>query len=696
MSRVDSRPPLAGRKRSPRPLDRRSRFGASPKGLREGIMKAQSCPRPARIASHFDLAVESAAPGPTAPQSHGRLAALALLALLGPLTQQALSAQQDWAQNPEAPGPQSAQATPDSIVPPSKPSPYKYPPQPDLQLPPADPQPSQPQPHAQQQQAHVQPQHPNPQQGQAAAQQQQPRAQQSRAYAQPQQADPPQQQLYAQLQYAPQPQYSQQPQYAPQPQYTQQPPYAQPQQGYADPNPNGPQYDTPQYDDPQYAQQPQQPAQPFVAEQLEQLVAPIALYPDTLVAQILAASTYPAQVASADNWLRSLGYSSPDQMAYAVDAQTNWDPSVKALTAFPQVLNMMNQDLRWTTDLGNAYYNQPQDVLQTIQVMRQRSQDAGTLQNTPQEEVSNNQGYIQLAPADPQVVYVPAYNPWTAYGQPVSPYPGFSFTGALGGIGSFLGNGMRFGAGIGMAAFSHTPFGWAGWALNWLASSILFHQTPYYSHSTTVAHWGNPRGGSYGTRMGGINRTPNGYSHPGQGYNRLGNGYGQPGFTRPPVRTQENYAYNHPVEAPNRAYGSSYVRPAVRDYTYNRPQQQLAQPTRPQAYAARPSAPFAGQQQVYRAPASSYQRNDYGQRSYADRSYANQGSYSGGRGYEEAYARQEKSGGSHMFGGGHGEESQHYSYKAPKMPKAPKEPKMSGGHHSGGGGHGGGLFHHSH
>src|SRR6202044_3921800 len=125
------------------------------------------------------------------------------------------------------------------------------------------------------------------------------------------------------------------------------------------------------------------------------------------VAQILAASTYPAQVIAADNWLHAQGYASPDQIAYGADAQANWDPSVKALTAFPQVLDMMNHDLRWTTDLGNAYYNQPQDVLQTIQVMRQRAQSAGTLQSTPQEAVSYNQGYIQLAPTNPQVVYVP-------------------------------------------------------------------------------------------------------------------------------------------------------------------------------------------------------------------------------------------------------------------------------------------------
>jgi hypothetical protein len=500
--------------------------------------------------------------------------------------------------------------------------------------------------------------------------------------------------------YPPQ-QYAQQPQYAPQPQYDQQP--------YANPAPGDPQYAAPRQD---YGQ-PQQAAQPFVAQQLEQLVAPIALYPDTLVAQILAASTYPAQVIAADNWLHSQGYASPEQIAYGADAQTNWDPSVKALTAFPQVLDLMNRDLHWTTDLGNAYYNQPQDILQTIQVMRQRAEDAGNLQSTPQEEVSYNQGYIQLAPPNPQVVYVPAYNPWTAYGQPVSPYAGFSFSGVLGAIGSVLGNGMRFGGGIGMAAFSHTPFGWAGWVLNWLASNILFHQSPYQSQSTSVAHWGNAGGGFYAGRGDGINRSPNRYPQPLQGSNRLGNGYVQgngyargneyartngyvqPAFTRPPVRTAENYAYNRPAEAPNRAYADSYGRQAQSNYGYTRLQPEPSR-VQAQAYArpggygnsfnsnsqqayARPAAPYGGQQ-AWRAPSSSYQRNDFGQRSYADSR-----SYGGSRTFAESAPKQ--SGGFHMFGGGHGEEH----YHAPKPMKAPKAPKMSGG---GGGHHGGGLFSH--
>ena len=128
--------------------------------------------------------------------------------------------------------------------------------------------------------------------------------------------------------------------------------------------------------------------------------------------------------------------------------------SVKALTAFPQVLAQMNHNLTWTTDVGNAYYNQPRDVMQTVQVLRQRAQAAGTLQNTPQEAVNYDQGNIELAPPNPQEVYVPSYNPWNAYGDPISPYPGFSLLGALQ---SFAGSGvLPLGLGIAMNAFSHT------------------------------------------------------------------------------------------------------------------------------------------------------------------------------------------------------------------------------------------------
>ena len=233
------------------------------------------------------------------------------------------------------------------------------------------------------------------------------------------------------------------------------------------------------------------------AEDLEQLLAPIALYPDSLLAQVLAASTYPAQVAVADQWVqrRARGPAATRRIRLppAHNAQTSWDPSIKALTAFPDVLDLMNHDLEWTSNLGNAYYNQPQDVMQTVQVLRDRAEQAGNLQSTPQEEVQNGQGYVELAPTNPQVVYVPTYNPWEVYGPPIAPYPGFSFCGALGNF--FGGLPIQYGLSFALGAFDRMPFGWLAWGFDWLGHALLFDHAGYYTHSRQVADWGLPRGG---------------------------------------------------------------------------------------------------------------------------------------------------------------------------------------------------------
>jgi hypothetical protein len=288
-------------------------------------------------------------------------------------------------------------------------------------------------------------------------------------------------------QYSPNSQYGQ-PQYQQAPQYQQSPAYGQ-QQGYPQQG-----YGQQAYNDPtQGFAQPYQPAQALSPDRLEQMVAPIALYPDNLVSMVLAASTYPAQVAAADQWLHMQGGAPPEQIAAGANAQTTWDPSIKALTAFPQVFDEMAQNLQWTTDLGNAYYNQPQDVMQTIQVMRDRAQAAGTLQNTAQQQVIEDQGNIEIAPPTPQVVYVPQYNPWEAYGQPVDPYPGFN---VLGEIGSAIGNAfLQFGPGLAMQAFSATPFGWLGWGLDWLSHAIFFGGDLWCTHSGSVRDWGFAHGG---------------------------------------------------------------------------------------------------------------------------------------------------------------------------------------------------------
>ena len=265
-------------------------------------------------------------------------------------------------------------------------------------------------------------------------------------------------------------------------------------QSYPSPNMYAPESDYGQesYSAPQAYLQQQMVRQPLGTEQLEQLVAPVALYPDALLAQVLTAATYPDQVSYVDQWVRAQGGAPPEEIAAGAD-QTNWDPSLKALTAFPQVLALMAQNLPWTTDLGNAYYNQPQDVLGAVQAMRARAQAAGNLQSSPQEAVSYSQGNIELAPANQNMVHVPSYNPWSVYGQSVSPYPGFSL---LGTISQFLGSSpVSYGLGILMNVFNHTPWGWLSWGLSWLTQSVLFQHNGYFSHSATVVDWGFPHGG---------------------------------------------------------------------------------------------------------------------------------------------------------------------------------------------------------
>ena len=150
------------------------------------------------------------------------------------------------------------------------------------------------------------------------------------------------------------------------------------------------------------SQPPAQAAQQS-SEQLRELVAPIALYPDALIAQIVAAATYPDQIVEAEKWMQQHKALQGDQLGKEVDKES-WDPSVKALTQFPAVLANMSQNLAWTSELGDAHLNQQQELSQAIQVMRQRAQQAGNLKTTPQEKVSKKGQTIVVEPAAPDVV----------------------------------------------------------------------------------------------------------------------------------------------------------------------------------------------------------------------------------------------------------------------------------------------------
>jgi len=222
------------------------------------------------------------------------------------------------------------------------------------------------------------------------------------------------------------------------------------------------------------------PYQEQTPEQLQELVAPIPLYPDSLVAQILAASTFPEQVVDADRWVQSHPDLKGDALGQAVD-QLPWDPSVKALVAFPSVLGNMDKNLSWTSSLGDAYYNQEQGVMDAIQVMRRRAQEAGHLNSTPQQTVTTEGSNIEIEPVSPEVVYVPAYDPWTVYGGPIVawpgwyPYPGIWYDGSV----------LFFGAGFGLGFFGGYGWGWHHWGCDWHHHYAAHDHERYYSQSRT-------------------------------------------------------------------------------------------------------------------------------------------------------------------------------------------------------------------
>jgi Protein of unknown function (DUF3300) len=225
------------------------------------------------------------------------------------------------------------------------------------------------------------------------------------------------------------------------------------------------------------------------AAQLQQMVSPIALYPDTLVAQILAASTYPTQIVEADRWVRQNKSMSANQLAQAA-SQQQWDPSVKSLTAFPAILDNLNNNLSWTSTLGDAYYNYPQAVLQAVQVMRNKAEQAGNLKTTPQQTVVQQGQTIIIQPANPQVIYVPEYNPTVVYGAPVAAPPGYSETDlALAGL-------LGFGAGIAVGALISDSDGWGSshWGCNWNGGgNVTYNHNVYVSNNNVYHHddWNN-------------------------------------------------------------------------------------------------------------------------------------------------------------------------------------------------------------
>jgi hypothetical protein len=254
-----------------------------------------------------------------------------------------------------------------------------------------------------------------------------------------------------------------------------------------------------------FAQQPQQqpikqPASTGVLspEQLDSLVAPLALYPDPILSQVLVASTYPLQIVQAERWLEQHSTLTGKALADAA-AKQPWDASVQALVMIPDVLKRLSQNINWTSDLGNAVLAQQDGVMHAIQRMRQKAQQNGALQSTPQQTVatttSNGQSYITIEPASPEVVYVPQYNPEAVWGASAYPYPSMYYPPGLGLI--------TWGTGFALGAIWGGSWNNWGWNAGWGSNNLFVNNNFINRNNFNRASIGNGNRWVHNPRLGG-------------------------------------------------------------------------------------------------------------------------------------------------------------------------------------------------
>ena len=231
-------------------------------------------------------------------------------------------------------------------------------------------------------------------------------------------------------------------------------------------------------------------------DQLDSLVAPIALYPDPLLAQVLAASTYPLELVQLQQWLSKHPDLKDETLTAAVQKE-DWDPSVQAMSAFPDLVKRLIESIKWTTDLGNAFLAQQNEVMDAVQRMRMKAQQAGNLKSSEQQTVETkvieNKTVLVIQPASTQVVYVPSYSPVVMYGPPIYPYPAFYYpppsyyaTGAL----------IAFGVGVAIGAAYHGGWGWGcGWGHGHSNVNINVNNN-YVRHNNNNINRGNINNGN--------------------------------------------------------------------------------------------------------------------------------------------------------------------------------------------------------
>jgi hypothetical protein len=218
------------------------------------------------------------------------------------------------------------------------------------------------------------------------------------------------------------------------------------------------------------------PPAAMAASQLDQLVSPIALYPDPLLAQVLVAATFPTDVVQADRWVKQHKNLKGQQLTdEVVKANLPYDPSIISLIQFPTVLDTLSQKLDWTTSLGNAVLTQRGDVMDAVQRMRRQAEKMGNLKSSEQIKVVSSPTVIEIQPAKPEVIYVPVYNPQVVYVQAPPPPPPGPSTGAVVATGL-----LAFGVGVAVgAAASNNNCCWYGGSMAWSSHTVVVANTSY-------------------------------------------------------------------------------------------------------------------------------------------------------------------------------------------------------------------------
>jgi len=234
-------------------------------------------------------------------------------------------------------------------------------------------------------------------------------------------------------------------------------------------------------------------------DQLDSLVAPVALYPDPMLAQVLAASTYPLEIVQLQQWLEKNKNLKDKELADAV-AKEPWDPSIQAMAALPEVVKRLAGDIQWTTELGNAFLAQQGDVMEAVQRMRKKAQETGNLKSNEQQKVETkvveSKQVVVIEQANPQVVYVPSYNPTVVYGAPVYPYPPIYYPPP-----GYYAAGMAISFGIGVAMGAAWGGGW-GWGCGWGSNNnITINNNNNFNRNSNIN--GGNRVNAQGNRTGG-------------------------------------------------------------------------------------------------------------------------------------------------------------------------------------------------